>query len=102
MPLASIIPVVSLGDTEAKRNPMPDPDEELDVSGYQCPLPVLKAKRRLESMAPGSVLRLIATDPAAVIDVAHFCNEQGHELLSSLAGDRLWIFLIRKRSQSAS
>lgn len=81
---------------------MPDPDEELDVSGYQCPLPVLKAKRRLESMAPGSVLRLIATDPAAVIDVAHFCNEQGHELLSSLAGDRRWTFIIRNKGRSSS
>jgi tRNA 2-thiouridine synthesizing protein A len=81
---------------------MPDPDEELDVSGYQCPLPVLKAKRRLDSMTPGSVLRLIATDPAAVIDVTHFCNEQGHELLSSHVGDRQWTFLIRKKSQGAT
>ena len=79
---------------------MPEADEELDVSGYQCPLPVLKAKRRLESMAPGSVLRLIATDPAAAIDVAHFCKEQGHELLSSTTGDREWIFLIRNKGMS--
>ena len=80
---------------------MPEADEELDVSGYQCPLPVLKAKRRLESMAPGSILRLIATDPAAVIDVAHFCSEQGHVLLSSFAGDRTWTFLIRNKGRSA-
>jgi tRNA 2-thiouridine synthesizing protein A len=79
---------------------MPEADEELDVSGYQCPLPVLKAKKRLASMAPGSVLRLIATDPAAVIDVAHFCNEQGHELLSSAAGNGHWTFLIKKRGQT--
>jgi tRNA 2-thiouridine synthesizing protein A len=102
MPLASIMPAFCLGDTEPKGTPMADPDEELDVSGYQCPLPVLKAKRRLEAMAPGSVLRLIATDPAAVIDVAHFCNEQGHELLSSTAGDRQWTFLIRNRGRSPS
>ena len=79
---------------------MPEADEELDVSGYQCPLPVLKAKRRLKSMPPGSVLRLIATDPAAAIDVAHFCNEQGHDLLSSLTGDRQWTFLIRNKGAS--
>ena len=79
---------------------MPEADEELDVSGYQCPLPVLKAKRRLETMAPGSVLRLISTDPAAVIDVAHFCKEQGHELLSSAAGDRQWTFFIRNGGRS--
>jgi tRNA 2-thiouridine synthesizing protein A len=100
MPVDSIITAVPLGDKEPKRNSMPDYDEELDVSGYQCPLPVLKAKRRLESMAPGAVLRLIATDPAAVIDVAHFCKEQGHELLSSLAGDRQWTFLIKNKGRS--
>jgi tRNA 2-thiouridine synthesizing protein A len=77
---------------------MTEVDRELDVSGYQCPLPVLKAAKQLRSMAPGTVLRLIATDPAATIDVAHFCNEQGHELLSSTtAADRL-VFLIRKRT----
>lgn len=81
---------------------MTEPDAELDVSGYLCPLPVLKAAKRLKTMAPGTVLRLLATDPAAVIDVAHFCNEQGHGLLSSTAeGDRL-IFLIQKKSSSGA
>lgn len=77
---------------------MPNVDAELDVSGYQCPLPVLKAGKQLKSMAPGSVLRLIATDPAASIDVAHFCNEQGHALLSSSIDNGKLTFLIRKRS----
>lgn len=75
-----------------------DADTELDVSGYQCPLPVLKAGKRLKSMAPGSVLRLIATDPAATIDVAHFCSQQGHELLSSKTEAGRLIFLIRKKT----
>jgi tRNA 2-thiouridine synthesizing protein A len=73
-------------------------DSDLDVSGYQCPLPVLKAAKKLKTMAPGSVLRLVATDPAAAIDVPHFCTEQGHELLSQEnAGGRL-VFLIRRKS----
>lgn len=54
---------------------------ELDAQGLLCPLPVLKARKRLKVMAPGEVLCLLATDPAAVVDVPHFCTEAGHELL---------------------
>ena len=64
------------------------PSGELDASGLLCPLPVLKARRRLAGLRPGEVLRLRADDPAAPLDVAHFCREQGHSLLAerSLAG----------------
>jgi tRNA 2-thiouridine synthesizing protein A len=54
----------------------------LDLSGLLCPLPVLKARKRLQSMAAGEVLHVIATDPMAAIDMPHFCNEQGHQLLA--------------------
>jgi tRNA 2-thiouridine synthesizing protein A len=57
-------------------------DAEVDAAGLLCPLPVLRARKRLAVMAPGSVLRLLATDPAAVVDVPHFCAEAGHELLA--------------------
>lgn len=57
-------------------------DQTLDALGLLCPLPVLKARKQLKSMEVGEVLHLIADDPAAVIDVPHFCAEQGHTLLS--------------------
>ena len=60
-----------------------DWDDEIDATGLLCPLPVLKARKRLRAMVSGQVLRLIATDPAAVIDVPHFCAESGHLLLSA-------------------
>ncbi len=71
---------------------------DLDVSGYQCPLPVLKAAKKLKTMAPGSVLRLIATDPAAAIDVPHFCTEQGHELVRQETKEDRLVFFIRRKS----
>ncbi len=55
-------------------------DADLDARGLLCPLPVLKARKRLGALAPGQVLRMLADDPAAVIDVPHFCAEQGHAL----------------------
>lgn len=71
-------------------------DDELDASGLLCPLPVLKARKRLKGMAPGAVLRLIATDPAAVVDVPHFCREAGHDLLAAEDGDGVRVYLIRR------
>lgn len=71
-------------------------DQDLDAQGLLCPLPVLKARKRLAGMAPGQVLRMLATDPAAVIDVPHFCAEAGHDLLGSEDQDGVQIYLIRK------
>lgn len=58
-----------------------DFDDEIDARSLLCPLPVLKARKRLKGMGTGQVLKLVADDPAAVIDVPHFCNEQGYELV---------------------
>jgi tRNA 2-thiouridine synthesizing protein A len=71
-------------------------DEEIDATGLLCPLPVLKARKRLLGMAPGAVLRLIATDPAAVVDVPHFCAEAGHVLLSATEEGAARSYLIRR------
>jgi tRNA 2-thiouridine synthesizing protein A len=68
----------------------------IDATGLLCPLPVLKARKRLLSLAPGQVLRLIATDPASWIDVPHFCAEAGHDLLSARDEAGLRTYLIRR------
>ena len=56
-------------------------DAELDALGLLCPLPVLKARKRLQGLAPGGILKILTDDPAAVIDIPHFCAEAGNELL---------------------
>jgi tRNA 2-thiouridine synthesizing protein A len=71
-------------------------DHILDAIGLLCPLPVLKARKRLMAMADGSVLKLLADDPAAVVDVPHFCAEAGHVLVGQSEGDGCQIYLIRK------
>lgn len=73
-----------------------DWDEDVDALGLLCPLPVLKAAKRLKSMEPGAVLRLRADDPAAVVDVPHFCNEAGHRLEASTTVDGAPAYFIRK------
>lgn len=70
---------------------------ELDATGLLCPLPVLKIRKRLQPLAAGEALRVVADDPAAWIDVPHFCAEQGHALVAQreLSDGRL-VFLVRK------
>lgn len=70
--------------------------EELDARGLRCPLPVLKARKRLKSLGDGDQLRVLADDPAAVIDVPHFCTEQGHALESQAKENDALVFVIRK------
>lgn len=71
-------------------------DAELDACGLLCPLPVLKARKRLQALASGQVLRMLADDPAAIVDVPHFCAEAGHDLLGVEDAGNSQIYLIRK------
>ena len=58
-------------------------DVTIDATGLLCPLPVLKLQKAMKPLMQGQVACLLATDPAAVIDVPHFCNEQGHRLVET-------------------
>jgi N-dimethylarginine dimethylaminohydrolase/TusA-related sulfurtransferase len=70
---------------------------ELDARGLSCPLPVLKARKRLAAMEPGQILTLLATDTMAEIDVPHFCGEAGHTLLESRHEDGCRTFRIERK-----
>lgn len=68
----------------------------LDARGLLCPLPVLKVRKRLKSVPTGGVLELWADDPAAIVDVPHFCHEAGVDLVSQSDMDGHQVYLIRK------
>ena len=69
---------------------------QLDARGLKCPLPVLKARRALQGVAPGGLLRVLATDPGAVKDFAHFCETTGCVLVESGQDGEVLRFLLRK------
>lgn len=74
-------------------------DTEIDTSGLNCPLPLLKSKKALATMAVGEHLRVIATDPGAFIDIPVYCAISNNKLIdSSESGDEL-IFIIEKGSE---
>jgi tRNA 2-thiouridine synthesizing protein A len=62
-------------------------DQELDLSGLNCPLPILRAKKALALLASGAVLRVTATDPGAPGDFAAFCRQTGNVLLESSSSE---------------
>ena len=72
------------------------PPNEIDARGLLCPLPVLKLRKRIAALAPGEEIRLIATDPAAVIDVPHYCAEAGHELVRMEEAQEETVYVVRK------
>ena len=67
---------------------------ELDARGLLCPLPVLKLRKLIKSIEHKDKIKLITDDPAAIVDVPHFCNEQGHQILESFKENDYDLFII--------
>ncbi len=70
--------------------------ETLDARGLLCPLPVLKLRKRMVPLAAGDCIEMLADDPAAVVDVPHFCAEAGHEIVKMREADGHQIYVVRK------
>lgn len=76
---------------------MADFDQELDASGLNCPLPILRAKKSLSGLESGQVLRIVATDPGSVKDFEAFAKQTGNELLESTEEGGKFQFLVKKK-----
>ena len=70
----------------------------VDARGHRCPVPTLRLRRALERAEPGAVVRLLADDPMAKIDVPHFVRTEGYELLSSGMEGQALAFEVRKQA----
>ncbi len=71
-------------------------DVKLDACGLACPLPLLKAKQALNSLANGLVLEVTCTDPGSVRDFEVFSKQSGHLLLKNEAADGRYVYWLRK------
>ncbi len=70
---------------------------DYDATGLLCPLPVLRANRKLRELPNGGLLTVRATDPAAWEDFPAYCRQTGHELVSRTRDGESLVFVIRKR-----
>ncbi len=69
----------------------------LDLKGLKCPMPLLKAKKALNELAPGALLRVIATDPGSERDFETFSMQSGHALLETTREGDAFVYLLRKK-----
>lgn len=69
---------------------------ELDTTGLMCPLPLLRLKKALQSLEGGQIVRVLATDPASVLDFGVFLEQAGHEMLERTEETGIFCYLIRK------
>lgn len=71
--------------------------QELDATGLECPLPLLKAKQQLNRLKSGDTLRVRTTDPASERDFQSFCDLSGNQLLEASDSGGVFCFLLRKQ-----
>lgn len=71
-------------------------DIEIDLSGLQCPMPLLKAKLALNSMASTQVLKVVATDPSSEKDFYMFVDQTDHQILDFQKDESAYFYWIKK------
>jgi tRNA 2-thiouridine synthesizing protein A len=71
------------------------PDAFLDLKGLKCPLPALKARKKLASMNHGDILEVHCTDPMSAIDIPHMVQELGSTVVTQSVEQETWMFRIR-------
>lgn len=72
-------------------------DQELDCSGLACPMPILKTKKAVDSLQPGQVLKMTATDPGSLPDIEAWTAKTGHELVAHEKDGEKFIFYIKHK-----
>ncbi|GAB6140016.1 sulfurtransferase TusA [Methylosoma difficile] len=70
---------------------------EVDASGLNCPLPLLRLKKALMEVKSGDVVKVIATDPAAHLDFGVYVEQTGHTMVDLLKQESVQIFYVRKK-----
>lgn len=77
---------------------MPQPVPVYDLKGLNCPMPVLRTRKRLAGMRPGALLWIETTDPLAGLDIPAFCHDSGHILRETVVAADGHRFLIERRA----
>ena len=77
---------------------MNEVDKELDLTGLNCPMPLLKAKKAINEMAGGQKIKVLATDPGSERDFEVFAKQSGHQLLDSGLIDGVYFYYLQKKN----
>ena len=74
-------------------------DSELDARGLLCPMPIVKTAKAMKELAPGQVLKVIATDRGSLADIPAWADSTGNELLERHEEDGTFVFFLRKSGE---
>ena len=69
----------------------------LDAQGLKCPLPVLRARKKIREVSPGETLTVLATDPAALRDFQAFCDQTGHPFVSGFETEGVYTIVLQRK-----
>ena len=78
-------------------------DRTLDARGLKCPMPIVKAKKEMDALSPGQILKVVATDPGSVLDFQGWMKAaSGYELLAQEEGNdeqgrRTYLHYLRRK-----
>ncbi len=72
-------------------------DQEIDTSGMNCPMPVLKSKKALKKLEVGQILKIISTDVGSMKDIPSWANTTGQEILESTEEGGKYVFFVKRR-----
>ena len=78
---------------------MAETEVVLDTCGLYCPEPVMMLHNKIRDVEPGTVIKVVATDPATTRDIPKFCNFLKHELVEQQQEGELYIYRIRKAAK---
>ena len=76
-------------------------DHVLDARGLLCPMPVVRAGREIKGLAPGQVMKIMATDRGAIADFPAWAEDTGNELLEWHDDGEHLVFMIRKGEEES-
>lgn len=69
----------------------------VDAKGLACPMPIVRAKKGMDSLEAGQIMELQATDKGSMNDFRAWVSQTGHELLGTKQEDGVFIFIVKKR-----
>ena len=72
---------------------------QINATGLRCPMPVLKLQKVIRGLKSGTHIVLMATDPMSYVDIRHFCETNGHELLNAQETDNIFTYKIKVGNQ---
>jgi tRNA 2-thiouridine synthesizing protein A len=71
--------------------------QQIDARGLSCPMPIVKTAQAIRTIASGSLIEVLATDPGSVKDFAAWCRTTGHELVEQSVDGGVFRFVLRRK-----